>query len=535
MFINKNGMKYDIDNQIYGGVSFVLFEYVYSSYKNKLAKQQKGFCLFFKIVFFLLSFLLAYVSMLFDVTNIILVSGAICFEIFDNFCYNYITHEIDDKNKKNTFLPYFWYYYGLFKHVLFLIVFFFVYFCMFFIVAFVDLKYMRSRHSTRVDKYDYTLRNIFVDNYSSYIEKNTNVDKNQIKNSFFTNLGETESDLSTDSVINRREKLQKENKELKKYAENTSKILSETHKYIMDRSEVNLLNIRHLYSFKNLIVEKIHENTDIEEEDRYIKYGDHCKIYRYTSVDENNSGSRKEYLSLFEEKDQSDKFLLSKWISDGDDAKTMFVFEKLENLSEKESDFVVSRIPFRIKHINTNEYLCLKYDMELYWSVNARKISYQFMFEINENHPYYLKHFTDNKCRENKKYYLWNDYVIENKTKSFRFMFKYLCGLIKVLSFYFKFIIQHKNNIYVMLMILLIIFVHVFICLLNLRFTALFSLDLFDFIRDHELTTNFFKLCLFLVSILCNGLNVYTSFYMIGLYVTRLYNVYTNKRYSLKK
>lgn len=436
-FFKVSSMRYELDTQIFGALFYVMF-------MNSIRIQKKHNYLVY---------LSAYLAMLSDTSNVILVGGILLFSRLKRMFDNYL-------NRRSNFMDIL----KLFTTVL-------TYLVAFTALAFTDLFYFRSQFSTKVDKYDISLRNAFVKNYNKLVVFN-------LEDSY-------------------------------------NKSLSSTHTYVMDRSEIDLLNIRHKHSYGNLLIEKIHETVDIGEEERFIKYGDECKLYKYKE-------DKKLYLNIASEKNDDDKFLHAKWLENDTDDETIVIIEKfkseklidrnidrwfLDNSPDSNSKYVKAREFFIVKHKSTNEKLCTKFDLELHWSVNARKLSYLFMIENNENHPYYLKHFKDKKCGAIRKYYLKEKYTWTDQ--------------IRTTFVYFSSIQKHKNNLLTVLGVIGLILLHLFLYLLNLRLINLKKNYSLSFIRN----TTVFHLILFLFSALWNGVNVYSGYFVISSYLGMLWTV----------
>ncbi|ORD93529.1 hypothetical protein ECANGB1_2041 [Enterospora canceri] len=216
-----------------------------------------------------------------------------------------------------------------------------------FLVAFIDFKLIRSEYSTSTYKYDIGIRNNYV------INKTTDDDPNGL----FT-----------------------------------------THRFIMDRSVVDLINSRHKNVYEGIIFEKVHDTVDIGEEERFIRYNDTIKIHK-------KEGGKVIYLKYGDTNDTT--FNFTDWTdADLTDENSLYTVQDPEDPNSKE--YFESRKVFNIVHKDSDQKMCTKFDQKIYFSGRARKASCEYVAQTNENHPYYIRHFVMDKARETKLHYQKN-------------------------------------------------------------------------------------------------------------------------------
>ncbi|KAL6121240.1 hypothetical protein NUSPORA_01874 [Nucleospora cyclopteri] len=204
--------------------------------------------------------------------------------------------------------------------------------------------------------------------------------------------------------------------------------LEPTDKYVMDRSEISLINCKHKRIIDNLIIEKIHSHSDIVDDDRFIYNNNLVKIQKQI-------GNKQYYLCVKEDEDT--KFTTVQWIliSETNDLdrnqkikdelnqrnvifNTSFSYipEKVVEKGVYDSlstvftikcnqNHLISRESFCIKHKSSEKTLCMKPNGRIYFSYYAVIDSKQFAVENNVNHPYYKLNFKNSKVNEVKSQY----------------------------------------------------------------------------------------------------------------------------------
>lgn len=284
-----------------------------------------------------------------------------------------------------------------------------------------------------------------------------------------------------------------------------------THKYIMDRSEIILMGVRHRNIYEKIIVEKVHDNDDIGENERFVRYGDEIKLQRIRILGEDEIT---EWLEVMDEHDE--KFTFTRWTSTPQDqTTTLFIIE-----GGNPGSLLMAREIFNLRHKDTGALLCVKFDLQLYLSNYARKESYQLLIQNNDNHPYYLKHFKDTKCSEYKE-----KYIVKMRKR-----------LLLDLFIYFQFNTSYsetKLHIFQLLFLIIgvsTIMLYIMLHILSVKYASIHN------IFNQILELSFRDIFLSLISIALFGCNFYTIFlvwypFVIQFY-RRLYFLWFEKKFN---